>query len=43
MINDSNTLLQTALTNLQDQQIAASKKLQDFVNERDKIDQFFRS
>jgi hypothetical protein len=41
MINDSVALLDETATNLQDQEIAASKKLPDFKNELDKIAQFF--
>ena len=41
MINDSTALINEVSTNLQDQQIATSKKLKDFEDERDKIAQFF--
>jgi Asp-tRNA(Asn)/Glu-tRNA(Gln) amidotransferase C subunit len=41
MINDSTALLKSVSVNLQDPQIATSKKLQDFTDELDKIAQFF--
>ena len=41
MINDSVALLDETATNLQDKEIATSKKLSDFKDEFDKISQFF--